>query len=62
MQDSFVLSFLTDVLQSKIKHLLPTLAEQLAQTSLPNLAQGNLQQQYLNLETRRLFLAILQYL
>jgi len=34
MQDSFVLAeFLTDVLQSKIKRLLPTLAEQLAQTS-----------------------------
>ena len=63
MQDSFVLAeFLTDVLQSKIKRLLPTLAEQLTQTSYQAWHQWQpLQQQYLNLETRKSFhLAILQ--
>ena len=63
IQDSFVLAeFLTDVLHSKIKSLLPTLAEQLAQTSYQAWQQWQpLQQRYLNLETRKGFhLAILQ--
>lgn len=63
MQDSFVLEeFLTDVLQSKIKSLLPTLASQLAQTSYQAWQQWQpLQQRYLNLETRKGFhLAIIQ--
>lgn len=63
MQDSFVLAeFLTDVLQSEIKSLLPTLADQLAQTSYQAWQQWQpLQQRYLNLEVRKGFhLAILQ--
>ncbi len=63
MQDSFVLSeFLTDVLRSKIKNVLPTLAEQLTQTSYEAWLQWqSLQQRYLNLETRReLHIGILQ--
>lgn len=63
MQDSFVLAeFLTDVLHSKIKNLLPTLANQLAQTSYQAWQEWQpLQQRYLNLETRKGFhLAILQ--
>lgn len=63
MQDNFVLAeFLTDVLQSEIKSLLPTLADQLAQTSYQAWLQWQpLQQRYLNLEVRKGFhLAILQ--
>lgn len=63
IQDSFVLAeFLTDVLQSEIKSLLPALDEQLAQTSYQAWHQWQpLQQRYLNLETRKGFhLAILQ--
>lgn len=63
MQDSFVLAeFLTDVLQSEIKSLVPTLANQLAQTSYQAWQQWQpLQQRYLNLVIRKGFhLAILQ--
>ena len=57
MQDTFVLAeFLTDVLQSEIKSLLPTLTEQLAQTNYQAWQQWQpLQQRYLNLETRKDF-------
>ena len=63
IQDSFVLGeFLTDVLHSEIKSLLPTLADQLAETSYQAWQQWQpLQQRYLNLETRKGFhLAVLQ--
>jgi CHAD domain-containing protein len=63
IQDSVVLSeFLTDVLKSKTKKELPTLAEQLAQESYESWQQWQtLQQRYLNLETRKGFhLVILQ--
>ena len=63
MQDGFVLEeFLTDVLQSEIKSVLPTLASQFQQTSYQAWQQWQpLQQRYLNLETRKGFhLAILQ--
>lgn len=63
MQDSLVLAeFLTDVSQSELKSLLPTLTEQLTQTSYQAWQQWQpLQQQYLNLETRKNFhLTILQ--
>lgn len=63
IQDTVVLSeFLTDVLQSEIKSVLPTLAEQLAQESHEAWQQWQpLQQRYLNLETRKGFhLALLQ--
>ena len=63
MQDSFVLAeFLTDVLHSKIKSVLPTLAEQLAQKSYQAWQQWQpLQQRYLNAETRQgMHLNILQ--
>lgn len=63
MQDSFVLAeFLADLLQSKIKNVLPTLGEQLARESYQAWQQWQpLQQRYLNLETRKsLHLEILQ--
>ena len=63
IQDRFVLSeFLTDVLQSKSKNSLPTLANQLTVKSYQawQTWQG-LQQRYLNLEVRKGFhLAILE--
>lgn len=63
IQDSFVLSeFMTDVLQSEIKRVLPTLANQLAQTSYQGWQKWQtLQKRYLTLEIRKGFhLAILQ--
>jgi len=63
IQDTFVLSeFLTDALESEIKSVLPTLAEQLAQVSYRAWQQWQtLQQRYLNLEIRKGFhSAILQ--
>ena len=63
MQDSLVLAeFLAGVSQSELKSSLPTLTEQLAQTNYQAWQQWQpLQQQYLNLETRKDFhLTILQ--
>lgn len=63
IQDRFVLSeFLTDVLQSKSKNSLPSLANQLTQKSYQAWQTWQTQQQrYLNLEVRKGFhLAILQ--
>lgn len=63
MQDSVVLSeFLADAMEVKIKSVLPTLAEQLAQESYQAWQQWQtLQQRYLNLEIRKGFhLAVVQ--
>ncbi len=57
IQDTVVLSeFLTDAMESKIKSVFPTLAEQLAQASYKAWQQWQtLQQRYLNLEIRKNF-------
>lgn len=63
IQDTVVLSeFLTDAMESKIKSVFPTLAEQLAQASYKAWQQWQtLQQRYLNLEIRKGFhLAVVQ--
>lgn len=63
MQDTVVLSeFLADAMEVKIKSVLPTLAEQLAQESYQAWQQWQtLQQRYLNLEIRKGFhLAVVQ--
>ncbi len=63
IQDNLVLSqFLTDVLGSKVKSVLPTLTEQLAQTNYQAWQQWQpIQQRFLSPETRQgLHLAILQ--
>lgn len=63
IQDAVVLSeFLTDAMESKIKSVFPTLAEQLAQASYKAWQQWQtLQQRYLNLEIRKGFhLAVVQ--
>ena len=63
IQDAVVLSeFLTDAMESKIKSVFPSLAEQLAQASYKAWQQWQtLQQRYLNLEIRKGFhLAVVQ--
>jgi CHAD domain-containing protein len=63
IQDSFVLSeFLTDVLKSEVKSVLPTLADRLAQTNYQAWQQWQpIQQRFLRSDTRQgLHLAILQ--
>ncbi|MBV8886240.1 MAG: CHAD domain-containing protein, partial [Chroococcidiopsidaceae cyanobacterium CP_BM_RX_35] len=63
IQDGFVLAeFLSQVLKSEVKTILPTLANQLAQTSYVAWQQWQiLQQRYLNPETRQGFhLVIIQ--